>query len=141
LLFRAPLGRQKSVQQSVDQDKLAGAQGREGNPGEKFARPKAALAGFTEAELNLQRADFDHVPVPQEGLFNRLAIDVRQRLRMRYQQEAVRNPQMKLQVPIPDAIVLQAKIGGAVAPNHKRKPASEGYHARVGAGKNLKLNH
>src|SRR6266568_9434494 len=39
---------QKSAQQSVNQNDLPGAQGRQGKPSEKFARSKAALAGFTE---------------------------------------------------------------------------------------------
>src|SRR5262249_56059052 len=40
--------RWKSVQECVDQQDLPGAQGRQSNPSQEFARPKSALTGFTE---------------------------------------------------------------------------------------------
>src|SRR5439155_22795703 len=117
--------RQKSCYQYVNQNDLPGAQGGQGKPSEEFARPKAALAGFTEPELNLQGADFYQVAVAQECLLNGLAVDARQRARVRFQQESVRKLQMQFQVPIPNAILFQAEIGCAVAPDHKGKTAGQ----------------
>jgi hypothetical protein len=133
--------RQKSTQQSVNQNDLPGAQCREGKPSEEFARPKAALAGFTEPELNLQGTNFYQVAVAQEYLLNRMAVDARQRARMRFKYESLRNLQMKFQVPVPNAILLQAKIGCAVASDHKGKTAGQSRRARVFAGQQLELDH
>ena len=83
--FEASLTRfqwQESAQQSVNQNDLPGAQGRQGKPSEEFACPKAALARFTEPELNLEGTHFYQVAVAQERLLNRLTVDARQRARM-----------------------------------------------------------
>src|SRR5438128_4329435 len=130
-----------SVQQSVNQDDLPGAQGGEGKPSEEFACPKAALAGFTEPELNLHGADFNQVTVAQDSLLHRLAVEARERARMRLQEESVRNLQMKFQVPVPNALLFQAQIGCAIAPDHKGKTAGEGRRGRLFTGKNLELDH
>jgi len=48
---------------------------------------------------------------------------------------------MNFQVPIPYAVLFQAKIGGAVAPYHEGKAAGLGGRSRVVTGKNLELDH
>src|SRR6266571_2645527 len=64
----------RSTEESVDQNNLPDAQGRQRGPGEELARSQTQLAGFAQPEPDFHRADRNQVAIAQEGLFHRLII-------------------------------------------------------------------
>src|SRR5437762_1848462 len=138
---RLSFSRNSEAEQPVNQSHLSRAQGPQSKPGEQLARAQTRLAGFAQPESNLDRPNPNQVSIPQNGSSNRLIVNRRRRLRMNCQNKSFGHAQIDFQMPVPNPLLLQPKVCGAVAPDDKWKTASHCDGARLFSGEHLKLDH
>src|SRR5262249_49430307 len=129
------------INEEINEAELGCGDERDARPHQPFTPAQAALARFREPETQLQCTKLDGVTVAENGLLHGRAVDGGEGVCRWGEEEAVLGIEGKFKVLIPDAIVLQAQVGGCGAPYPKRKMADTRLGARHFAGKNFELNH
>lgn len=101
--------------QDVDESDLGKGHQGDANPSEGLSKPQASVCGGAEAELELDRTDLKDVAIAQHGFLNRLAIYGSQALCGGGEHRPPAIPQFQARMPVPNAVLLDAKVilGGA----------------------------
>jgi len=129
------------IWQPVNQGDLREAEERQRQPSEGLAQSQIAVAGRAEAELKLERAQFDDGATAQGGTFDGSAVDRSKGAGRNGEQETFGWLQINLRVSVPDSGLFQPQVRLQCAPNTDRKTAGRPLGARLLPVKNFELEH
>ena len=97
--------------------------------------------GAPSQKRSFSAPECQFVAVAQHRLAAGLAVDCHQRGGVHAQHNPGGRVKRQRQMLVPDAVLLQAQVGGRGAPDAKRKMAGILFDARHFAGKNFELDH